>query len=115
MKSTLTTILVLVTIGVVVSLALGQMLPPKHPGYPMDKAVSPVTGQPLANDPGQANAIGEKALTEAAGFDDARSVQDLSDPNNERLLKSIGAGLLPKVEGPDFRIDPPVKEGTRMK
>src|SRR5690349_2756867 len=30
---------------------------PKHPGYPMGKAVDPVKGQSLANDPGQENAI----------------------------------------------------------
>lgn len=101
--------------GFVASIAFAnpEMLP-KHPGYPMGKATSPVTGQPLANDAGQANAGGEKALREAAGFDDARSVQKLADPNNQRVIKSEGAGQLPKVQGPQIKIEPPVKEGTRI-
>ncbi len=28
------------------------VLLPQHPGYPMGKAIDPVTGQSLANDPG---------------------------------------------------------------
>jgi hypothetical protein len=43
---------------------------PQHPGYPMGKATDPVNGQSLANDPGRANAVGEKALNGAAAFDD---------------------------------------------
>lgn len=89
---------------------------PKHPGYPMGKAVDPVTGQSLANDPGQSNAVGEKALHEAARFDDERTVQELSvNRNDQRLLEKPGAGVLPKVEGPQIKIEPPVKEATRMK
>jgi hypothetical protein len=96
-----------------VAFANPDMLP-KHPGYPMGKAVSPVTGQPLVNDPGQSNAGGEKALKEAAGFDDARSVQQLTDENNKRILKNEGAGVLPKVQGPQIKIEPPVKEATKV-
>ena len=115
MKTTLAAILSLLAIAFVGSLAFAQMLPPKHPGYPMDKAVSPVTGQPLANDPGQTNAFGEKAAVEGASAEDAHVVQRLIDPNNERLLKKPeGAGQLPKVQGPQIKIEPPVKEGTRM-
>ena len=95
------------------ALANPEMLP-RHPGYPMGKDVSPVTGQPLTNDPGRANAGGEKALREAAGFDDARSVQQLADPNNQRILKNEGAGVLPKVQGPQIKIEPPVKEATKV-
>jgi len=36
------------------------------------------------------------------------------DPNNARLLEHQGAGRLPTVDGPNIKIDPPVKEGTRM-
>lgn len=101
--------------GMSASLALANpAMLPKHPGYPSDKAVSPVTGQPLANDPGQTNASGDKALREAAGFDDARSVQQLADPNNQRILKKEGAGLLPNVDGPSIKIEPPVKEATKV-
>jgi hypothetical protein len=115
MKSFWVVTLVPPVVWFVASLAFAnpEMLP-KHPGYPMGKAVSPVTGQPLANDAGQANAVGEKALTQAAGFDDARSVQQLTDPNNQRLIKKEGAGLLPKVQGPQIKIEPPVKEATKV-
>lgn len=88
---------------------------PKHPGYPAGDAVSPVTNQPLANDAGQSNASGEKALFQAAGFDDAHVSQNLADPNNKRIMKKEGAGQLPKVQGPDIKIQPPVTEATRMK
>jgi hypothetical protein len=60
---------------------------PKHPGYPMDKAVDPVMGQPLANDPGQSNATGNKALVEAAAFDNAHVMQSLSSNPNEQELR----------------------------
>lgn len=64
---------------------------PKHPGYPMGKAVDPVTGQSLANDPGQSNATGEKALTEAAAFDDAHVMQSLSsNPNEQEVRDKLG-------------------------
>ena len=88
---------------------------PEHPGYPMGKAVDPVAGQSLANDPGQANARNEEALIKAAIFDDARSKQNLLfNQNDERLLEKPGAGLLPKVQGPTITIVPPVKEGTKI-
>ena len=117
MKTRLTLLSVVVTLlmfGASAAFANPATLP-KHPGYPMGKAVDPVTGQSLANDPGQSNAIGEKALNAAAASEDAHATQELTDENNERLLKSEGAGLLPKVEGPNIKIEPPVKEGTRMK
>ncbi len=88
---------------------------PKHPGYPMGKAVDPVTGQSLANDPGQTNATGESALANAAKFDDAHVKQTLSiNEHDQRLLEKPGAGLLPKVQGPDIKIVPPVTEATAV-
>lgn len=91
-----------------------EMLP-KHPGYPMGNAVDPVKGQSLANDPGQTNATGEDSLNKAAAFDDGHSKQSLSvNQNDQRLLEKPGAGLLPKVQGPNFKIEPPVKEGTKV-
>jgi hypothetical protein len=87
----------------------------KHPGYPMGKAVDPVKGQSLANDPGQANATGDGSLAEAALFDDAHVKQSLSiNRNDQRLLERPGAGLLPKVQGPDIKIEAPVNEGTKV-
>jgi hypothetical protein len=103
-------------VALVASLALANpdMLP-KHPGYPMGKSVDPVKGQPLANDPGQMNASGENALVEAATFDDAHSSQRLSiNQNDQRLLEKAGAGILPKVQGPNIKIEPPVKEATKI-
>jgi hypothetical protein len=86
---------------------------PKHEGYPMGKATDPVTGKSLGNDPGQPNASGSKALEQAAAFDDRHSRQDLRNANDERVLEKPGAGVLPKVEGPQIKIEPPVKEATK--
>lgn len=97
-----------------VAMANPAMLP-KHPGYPMDSAVDPVYGQSLANNPGQPNAIAENALTEAAIADDVHARQQLPiNQNDFRLLEKPGAGLLPKVQGPNIKIDPPVREGMKV-
>jgi hypothetical protein len=87
---------------------------PTHEGYPIGKAIDPVTGKSLANDPGQINASGEKALQQSATADDAHIRQKLqANRNDERILEKPGAGLLPKVQGPQIKIEPPVKEGTK--
>ena len=86
---------------------------PKHEGYPMGKATDPVTGKSLGNDPGQKNATGAKALEQAAIVDDQHSRQNLRNANDGRVLEKPGAGVLPKVEGPQIRIEPPVKEATK--
>lgn len=115
MKPFWITMIVAFLFGFVSSLALANPATlPEHPGYPSKQSVSPVTGQSLANDAGRQNAIGTKALNEAATFDDSHSVQNLTDPNNKRLLKSEGAGVLPKVQGPQIKIEPPVKEATKV-
>jgi len=88
---------------------------PQHPGYPMGKATDPVNGQMLANDPGRSNAVGESALNQAAAFDDRHTSQRLPiNDHDQRLLEKPGAGLLPKVQGPNIVIDPPVKEATKV-
>lgn len=76
------------------SLALANPdMPPKHPGYPMGKAVDPVKGQPLANDPGQTNASDENALVESSAFDNAHSAQHLSiNQNGQRVLEKPRSG-----------------------
>ncbi len=116
MKSALVTIIIIG--GVLLCFSVASANPamlPKHPGYPASNDISPVTGQPLANDPGQMNASGEQAALEAAGFDDVHSMQKLSiNENDQRLLEKPGAGLLPKVQGPDIKIEPPVKEATKV-
>jgi hypothetical protein len=88
---------------------------PKHPGYPMGKAVDPVKGKSLANDPGQINAIGDKALNKAAAADAGHVKQNLSiNERDKRILEKPGAGVLPKVQGPNIKIEPPVKEATKV-
>jgi hypothetical protein len=95
------------TIGLFATPALANpALLPNHPGYPAE-------GE-FANDPGQRNLSGETALRESAASEDKHSVQQLKDVNNERLVEPQGAGRLPKVEGPQITIEPPVQEGTRM-
>lgn len=87
---------------------------PKHEGYPMGKAVDPVKGQSLANDPGQTNATGERSLMDAAAFGSDHLQQHLLNASDQRLLEKPGAGLLPKVQGPNIAINPPVKEATKV-
>jgi hypothetical protein len=111
---------ILVTASAVLLLAISpafanpDMLP-MHPGYPMGKALDPVKGQSVANDPGQTNATGERSLANAAAFDDRHSKQSLSiNHENLRILEKPGAGILPNVQGPKITIEPPVKEGTKV-
>ena len=109
------------TIGLSLAILLLSALPvsanpsmlPKHEGYPMGKATDPVSGKPLSNDPGQQNATGTKALEQAAMFDDQHSQQHLRNANDGRVLEKPGAGVLPKVDGPQIKIEPPVKEATK--
>lgn len=77
--------------------------------------MDPVKGQPLANDPGQTNASDENALAGSAAFDNVHSSQHLSlNQNNQRVLDKPGAGILPTVQGPNIKIEPPVKEGIKI-
>jgi hypothetical protein len=102
--------------GVFFALSLASANPamlPKHPGYPAKQANSPVNGQPLANDPGQTNASGEKAEAQGAISDDMHVRQQLMDPNNQRITKKAGAGQLPNVQGPQIQIQPPVSAATK--
>jgi hypothetical protein len=104
----------LVVFSAVVASANPALLP-KHPGYPAGKAVSPVTGQSLANDPGQDNLGGDKAMVQSIEATDNHTKQELDDQiYNQRVVGREGAGRLPKVQGPQIKIEPPVKEATRM-
>lgn len=47
---------------------------PNHPGYPMGDAKDPVTGQSVANDPGQSQPSHEEALQGAGQFHDSQSM-----------------------------------------
>lgn len=103
--------------GVLFAVSMASANPallPKHEGYPMKNSGSPVNGQPTANDPGQTNASGEKATLKAAGFDDTHVQQNLMKRDNERITASEGAGRLPKVQGPQIQIAPPVTSATKI-
>jgi hypothetical protein len=103
------TSLILLTILAVVALTSAPVSAnpatlPKHPGYPMGKAVDPVTGKSLANDPGQSNATGDKALKEAAAFDDSHVMQSLSsNPNEQEIREKLGAVAAPNVQEPNMK------------
>lgn len=60
-------------LGSTMVLANPNMLP-AHPGYPMSAAKSPVTGQPVANDPGEAPPSVEESLKGASAFYDGPTV-----------------------------------------
>ena len=80
----------------------------------MKNSGSPVNGQPTANDPGQTDARGESTLTKAAGFDDKHVSQNLKKGESDRVTASEGAGRLPKVQGPQIQIAPPVTSATKI-
>jgi hypothetical protein len=115
MKRYAVTLLVFASIGTLVSFALANpALLPQHPGYPAGKDVSPVTGQPLANDPGQLNLTVEQSTIQGSAAEDAHVSQRLTDSEDQRILEKPGSGLLPKADGPQIVIEPPVAEATRM-
>ena len=102
-----------VALSASVALANPALLP-KHEGYPMKNDGSPVNGQPTANDPGQASSNGEKSILDAASRNAKHTEQTLKDENNQRIAEKQGAGRLPKVQGPQINIDPPVKSATKI-
>lgn len=87
------------------ALANPSMLP-KHPGYP--------AGGEFANDKGKQNLTYSQSIVNSSKSGDTTMAPMLMDANNARLLEHKGAGQLPVVEGPNIKIEPPVKEGTRM-
>jgi hypothetical protein len=87
-----------------VALANPALLP-KHPGYP-------ASGN--ANDQGQTNAGGDKALQDSISSTDNHVQQNLQDPNRARIKTSQGAGRLPDVDGPQVRVEPPVTSATKI-
>ena len=115
MKTLLSTV---AGLGVAFSLSVAFANPamlPKHPGYPGGQAVSPVTGQPLANDSGQTNLVGEKASLEAASRDSRHTMQDLKPDTGREAIINEGAGRVPKHPGYyDYKIEPPVNSATKI-
>ena len=97
-------------VGVVLSLSLAFANPallPKHPGYP-------ASGN--ANDIGQTNAGGEKAGLQSAEANSKHTAQSLHpETGRDAIINENGAGRLPRHPGYyDYKIEPPVKEATRM-
>jgi hypothetical protein len=114
MKTSLIIVSVFLGLGAASLASANPAMLPKHEGYPMGKAVDPVKGQPLANDPGQTNATGERSLNSAAAFGESHTMQRLINAGDQRILEKPGAGVLPKVQGPAIKIEPPVKEATKV-
>lgn len=103
--------------GVLFAVSMASANPallPKHEGYPMKNSGSPVNGQATANDPGQSDARGESTLLKAAGSNEKHATQNLTKSDNERITANEGAGRLPKVQGPQIQIAPPVTSATKI-
>lgn len=113
------------TIGLIVSgafmasVAFGNpSMLPQHPGYPA-AGKSPVTGESLANDAGQTNMVGDKALVQSAEFGQDALAQDRGDMiQNNQNIKRQGAGQLPVVDSAiqagTSGINPGNVESTKM-
>lgn len=115
MKTLIGTVAALAIVGFSVSVALANpALLPKHEGYPAKASTSPVTGQPTANDAGQTNGGGDKAIMKSITSTDNHVQQNLVDPNNHRIKEKHGAGQLPSVQGPQIKIAPPVTSATKI-
>jgi len=115
MKTLIGTVAALAIVGFSVSVALANpAMLPKHEGYPAKASTSPVTGQATANDPGQSDGGGDKAITRSITSTDNHVQQNLVDPNNRRIKEQHGAGQLPSVQGPQIKIAPPVTSATKI-
>lgn len=115
MKTLIGTVAALAIVGFSVSVALANpAMLPKHEGYPAKAATSPVTGQPLANDAGQTNGGGDKALTKSVNDSDNHVQQKLTHHDNARVKEGGAAGQLPTVTGPQIKIEPPVTSATKI-
>lgn len=113
MKILIGTVAAVVGVAFSVSFAMANpALLPKHPGYP-------ASGN--ANDQGQQNSTGEKALIESSTANSKHTEQHLQDPNNARIVekdadkRSDGKfNRLPKVQGPQIKVEPPVDSATKI-
>ena len=115
MKTLIGTVAALAIVGFSVSVALANpALLPNHEGYPAKASTSPVTGQPTANDAGQTNSGGDKAILKSITSTDNHVRQNLVDPNNNRIKEKNGAGQLPSVQGPQIKIAPPGTSATKI-
>lgn len=114
MRYSLFAVISLVIPGLALSLALtNPAMLPDHPGHPMSELKDPISGMPLANDAGRSLWTDSAALEKGAVSYDASSIQTLP---GYQSLEFQGAGVLPKTKGyPEIKIEPPVKEATKLK
>lgn len=113
MKTVISTVGAVLGVALSVSLAMANpALLPKHPGYP-------ASGN--ANDQGQTNLSGEKALAAAAAVAPKHVEQHLVDENNARIVEKDADkrtdgkfNRLPKVQGPQIHVQPPVESATKI-
>lgn len=85
----------LLTISIIGSVVFGSTLVmgnpsmlPNHPGYPMGDAKDPVTGQSVANDPGQSPPSQGESLQQAGAFHDAHAI----NPGKEERANIVPPG-----------------------
>jgi hypothetical protein len=77
------------------TLAMGNpSMLPNHPGYPMGAAKDPVSGQSVANDPGQSPPSQQESLQQAGSFHDAHSVT----PGKEERANIVPPGTSTSIE-----------------
>lgn len=89
MNRNLLTIIVIGSFVFAGTLALGNpSMLPNHPGYPMGAAKDPVTGQSVANDPGQSPPTQEESLQQAGAFHDAHAI----NPGKEERANIVPPG-----------------------
>ena len=66
----------------------------------MNKAIDPVGGQSLANDPGRSNAVGNSALRQAAAISGNNLSQQLSPSDQANLTEKPGTDVKSKEHNP---------------
>ncbi len=100
MKSIRPALIALAGTALTASLAFANPgLLPSHAGYPMSPTKSPADGTRTSHDAGQSNAVGSKASMSAASFNDADSMNMVTDENRMRIKAAKGAGRLPEIHG----------------
>jgi hypothetical protein len=94
MKRYAAMLVMVVGVGYLGSLAFANpAMLPKHPGYPASGDKDPVTGQALANDPGQLNLTVEQSSLEGASSEDAHVAQRLRGPQDNRMMEGSDTGI----------------------
>lgn len=106
MKQYAAMLIVIVSVGYLGSLAFANPATlPKHPGYPASSDTDPVTGQKLANDPGQLNLTVEQSSREGASSADAHVTQRLGASRDQPMMESPDA---------EIKAKPSMQERTRV-